>query len=59
MIPQQKKTIYNAEEAGAVQIEVPDVEMSGETPAMFNDQDSVSTFQTSGQSISKRSSSQN
>jgi hypothetical protein len=59
MIPEQKKPIYYAEEAGAVQIEVPDVEIIGETPAMFNDQDSVSTFKTSGQSISKKISSQN
>ncbi len=55
----KRESIYNTEEAGMVQIEVPDVEITGETPAMFNDQDSVSTFRTVGQSTTKKSSRKN
>ncbi len=44
----KRETFYNAEEASAIQIDIPDVELTGKTPKMFSESNSVSTFKTRG-----------
>jgi hypothetical protein len=43
-----REPFYNTETASAIQIDIPYVELTGETSTMFKDSDSVSTFKTRG-----------